>query len=278
MSRVNLNEILPGFQSRQLGKRIVVALPEYLDALAAADPAALPEACQGRGTVRRLELPAGPKLLVRQYQRGGLLRAVNRTRYLGPGRAIDEIRVCHEAARREVPVARAVGAILERRPPFWLCWLASEEIEEAVDLGDYLRWLPAAPTREILAEKRAIIDALASAIRTMHDACLYHADLQAKNILVRRATAGVEVFFVDLDKSVIGRPLSEARRADNLRRLNRSVLKMRLMPPPIDDDDRRRFLATYRAGLSIFGDNVEAFLRSCRRHAARHSIAWRIFR
>ena len=276
---MNLTNILPdGLQLRETGGRTVIALPEYMAALAECEPASLPEAGQGRAAIRRLELPSGRKLLVRQYRRGGVLRAVNSSRYLSPRRALDEILVCREAAARGVPVAAPAGAIIQRQPPFWLCWLVTEEIEETVDLGGYLRWLPAAPTREVLAEKREIIDALGSAIRAMHDAGLYHADLQARNILIRRSPAGVEVFFVDLDKSTIAASLTESQRADNLRRLNRSILKMRLNPEPVDDDDRRRFLAAYRAGQPIFGDSVDDFLKTCRRHAAIHSIAWRVFK
>ena len=276
---VNLTNILPdGLHLREMGNRAIIALPEYLAALAECEPASLPEAGRGRAAIRRLELPSGRKLLVRQYHRGGLLRAINNSRYFSPRRAIDEIRVCREAAARGVPVAVPAGAIIERQPPFWLCWLVTEEIEEAVDLGEYLRWLPPAPTREILAEKRDIIDTLGSAVRAMHDAGLYHADLQARNVLIRRSPAGVEVFFVDLDKSTIAAPLTDSQRADNLRRLNRSILKMRLTPQAVDDDDRRRFLAAYRAGRPIFGDNIEDFLKTCRRHAAIHSIAWRIFK
>ena len=276
---VNLTNTLPdGLRLREMGNRAIIALPEYMDVLAACEPAGLPEAGRGRAAIRRLELPSGRKLLVRQYHRGGVLRAINNSRYLSPRRAIDEIRVCREAAARGVPVAVAAGAIVERQPPFWLCWLVTEEIEEAVDLGEYLRWLPAAPTREILAEKRDIIDVLGAAIRAMHDAGLCHADLQARNVLIRRSPARIEVFFVDLDKSTITGSLGESRRADNLRRLNRSILKMRLSPPPIDDDDRRRFLAAYRGGRPIFGDDVDGFLKTCRRHAAIHSIAWRIFK
>jgi len=276
---VNLTQHLPsGFQARKKGSVTVIALPEYLDLLADADISQLPQAGHGRGAVRRLALPAGGGLLVRQYRRGGVLRAVNREKYLSPRRPLDEIRISREAAARGVPVARAVGAIVRARPPFWLCSLATEEIEDALDLGEYICWLPAAPPREILVEKRQIIHATAKAIRKMHDAGLYHADLQVKNILIRRSTRGVEVFFVDLDKSTINGSLPQRLRARNLRRLNRSIMKMQRALPAIDDDDRRRFLAAYRSGDCIFGEDISAFLKSCRRHTALHSLAWRVFK
>ena len=87
-------KIPDGFDHHRTGKRIIVALPDCAEALTGVDPASLPEAGQGRGTIRRLELPGGGRLLLRQYQRGGALRAINKYRYLSPRRALDEIRTC----------------------------------------------------------------------------------------------------------------------------------------------------------------------------------------
>lgn len=276
---MNLAQHLPSeFKTRTSDGITVAALPEYLDLLATADIPELPQAGHGRAAVRRLALPSGVNLLIRQYRRGGILRVVNKEKYLSPRRPLDEIRISCEAAARGVPVANVVGAIFEARPPFWLCSLATEEIEDALDLGEYICWLPATPPREILVEKRQIIDATAGAIRKMHDAGLYHADLQVKNILVRRSTTGVEILFVDLDKSTINDSVPERLRARNLRRLNRSIMKMQRALPPIDDDDRRRFLRAYRSGDSIFGDDVSTLLKSCRRSVALHSLSWRVFK
>ena len=255
-----------------------MARADYLDLLAGTNTRELPVAGHGRGAVTRLAAPNGKSLLIRQYRRGGVLRYINKEKYLGPRRPLDEMRICREAAARGVPVAEVVGAIVEARGPFRLCSLVTEEIEDTIDLGEYICWLPAAPPREILAEKRNIIEATARAVRKMHDAGLYHADLQAKNILVRRTTKGVEVFFIDLDKSVIKEKLPERLRARNLRRLNRSIIKIQSALPPIDDADRRRFLKAYRAGDRIFGDVASPLLRSCRVQVALHRLSWRIFK
>jgi len=271
-----LTSLIPdGFQARRTGRRFVAALPKYLQALADAEFSELPEAGQGRGSLHGLQTPEGA-LLIRQCRRGGLLRLLNKDRYLSPRRPFDEIRLTVEAGERGVLVARPAGAVVEHRPPFWLCWLATEEIEEAIDLGDYLRWLPATPTREVSAEKRDIIDAAGKAVRSMHDASLWHADLQVKNILLRRSPAGVQVFIIDLDKSrILPNGLSQDLRAANLRRLNRSVVKTR--PDAIDDMERQRFLAAYRSGDAFFGSDTTELLKSCRRHAARHSLWWKLF-
>jgi len=277
---VKLPERLPaGFQAEQSGGRTVVALPEYLAVLSAAEIDDLPHAGHGRSPLRRLALPDDSALLIRRYHRGGILRAFNRDRYIGPKRALREIELCREAAQRGVPVAPAVGAIIEESG-LLTCRisLVTQELEEAIDLGEYINWLPAAPPREVLIEKRRIIEAVGRAVRTMHDAGLNHADLQVKNILVRQTRGDVEVRFIDLDRSTITTSLPERLRAKNLRRLNRSVMKMQIDPPPIDDDDRRLFLQAYRAGEPIFGADIAWLLRSCRRHAILHSITWRLFR
>lgn len=275
---VNLAQHLPaGFELRQNGNKSIVALPEYIDRLAAADISRLPEAGRGRGAIRRLPMPGGANLLIRECRRGGVLRFVNKTRHLSPYRALREIRIGEEAAQRGVPVVRAVAAIIRAGRPFWTCSLVTEEIEETIDLAEYVCWLPATPPREILKEKRDIIDAVGRAVRKMHDAGLYHADLQAGNILVRRSTTGVDVFFVDLDKSFIRPRLPDRLRAHNLRRLNRSIMKMQRALPPMDDDDRRRFLKAYRSAGPIFGEDVSSLLKSCRRSVVLHSLGWRVF-
>ena len=267
-----------GYEAEQADDRTVVALPEYIEPLVAADMENLPAVRHGRSPLRRLALPGKPALLIRRYNRGGLLRAINRDRYSSPARVLNEIRVCREAVSRGVPVAPAVGAIIEKIGKFYRLSLVTCEIEDAIDLGEYINWLPAAPPREVLMEKRGIIEAVGRAVRQMHDAGLYHADLQLKNILVRLSNEGVDVHFIDLDRSVIDGGLSERLRADNLRRLNRSVMKMQIQPSPIDDDDRRLFLRAYRGGKPIFGADVSWLLKSCRRHTFIHSITWRLFR
>jgi len=262
---------------RQNGSRTIVALPEYIERLAAESISKLPEAGRGRAAIRRLPMPGGADLLIREYRRGGVLRFVNKNKHLTPRRAMAEIRIGQDAAQRGIPVARAVAAIIEAKRLLWTCSLVTEEIQDAIDLAEYVCWLPATPPREILSEKRDIIDAVAKAIRKMHDAGLYHADLQARNILIRRTTTGVDVFLIDLDKSFIRADLPERLRAQNIRRLNRSIMKMQRALPPIDDDDRRRFLKAYRSGDPIFGEDVSSILKSCRRNVAMHSLSWRVF-
>jgi len=271
----DLKNIPDEYIVRQNGPRTIIALPEYFDFLSSADPASLPEAAAGRTSVKRLCTPSG-NLLLRQYRRGGLLAGLNKSSYLTASRPVREIIVSCEAAARGLPVPRAAGAIIYSKHPFRQALLATQEITGARDLHEYAIKSTGGNIRQ------PVIEALARAVRKMHDAGLFHADLQLKNILVRQTSENVEIFFIDLDKSVIRDSLPERLRSANLRRLNRSAVKIQQAQPHpqvafIDDTVRRSFLRAYSGGDTIFGSDIDAFLRSCRRHAAIHAIGWRIF-
>jgi len=274
----NVKSIPDEYTVRRNGPRTIIALPEYIDLLSNADLPCLPEAATGRGSVKRLCTPSG-NLLLRRYRRGGLLAGFNKDSYLTPSRAIREINVSRQAAARKVPVPLVAGAIIDSKPPFRQLLLATQEIADAIDLHQYAVRLARGTDANA---QPAVVEATARAVRKMHDAGLFHADLQLKNILVRHTSENIEVFFIDLDKSAIRNSLPERLRAANLRRLNRSAVKIQqahALPEGsiIDDTVRRLFLRTYSGTGAIFGSDIDTFIRSCRRNAAIHAIGWRIF-
>lgn len=158
----------------------------------------------------------GRDLVLRHYRRGGLLGPWLGDRYLWFGlartRAFREWHLLAELHRHGLPVPRPVAACVRR---FGLCYRADLMTERLPDV-------------ESLAQRLAE-DALPPArwndigrgLRRFHDAGVYHADLNAHNVLLGRET----LYLVDFDR---GRLRAGGRwtRA-NLARLKRSLDKLK---------------------------------------------------
>jgi len=230
----------------------------------------------GRGGVQLVPFGEG-RLVVRHCRRGGLIGRLLGDLYLGRGRALREWRVS-DAAAKGVLTPRIV-ALVQRRAfgPLFRADVVSVEVEDAIAGGDYLGWFPAAANREVLREKRQIIEAVAAAVRRMHDAGLYHGDLNASNLLLRRAGGKLEVHILDLDRSRMMRRVGPRRRRHELMRLNRSLMKMRLDPCPIDDEDRLHFLHAYTGGDdAVLEYPPRRMIRSCARTLGLHRWLWQL--
>jgi len=226
----------------------------------------------GRGAV--FLVPFGEeRLVVRHCRRGGLFGGLLGDVYLGRGRALTELRISDEAAARGILTPEIV-AVVQRRAfgPMFRSDIISLEIPEAITVGEYLAWYPATTTREVLREKRQVIEAAAVAVRRMHDAGFIHGDLNVNNLMLRRRTGEVEVSVIDLDGSrLLGRATPSQRRRE-LMRLARSLMKMRLNPCPVDDEDRLRFLRRY--GEELLEMSPRDMLKACARQVAVHRVFW----
>jgi 3-deoxy-D-manno-octulosonic acid kinase len=88
-------------------------------------------------------------------------------------------------------------------------------------LWEWLQQRPELPARA------TVFAAVAQAIRHMHDAGIFHADLNLTNLLVRTDTTSPDVRIIDFDRGrVYPQPLSHSQREKNLRRLRRSWRKL----------------------------------------------------
>jgi len=177
----------------------------------------------GRGPRAVVPLPGEPRLLVKQYLRGGVPARWNRERYASPRRFLRELEVGQLARAAGLPVGEALGVVLVPARPGWRAWGMARFIEEAPDLASRL-------TRERDARVReAIWRAALDAVSRWHDAGLDHPDLNLGNLLVRPREngAGWDIFLVDLDRARwLGVPLAAHRRARAHARLERSLRKI----------------------------------------------------
>jgi tRNA A-37 threonylcarbamoyl transferase component Bud32 len=73
--------------------------------------------------------------------------------------------------------------------------LVTREVAGAKDLRQFVK--EGSLYRNGVPGARALLDALAVATRTLHDAGFHHRDLKPRNILVREGASGPELFFFD---------------------------------------------------------------------------------
>ncbi len=194
------------------------------------------DAAPGRGTTVFVQGDKSAYAL-RHYQRGGLPARFSRDHYIWQGlersRAWQEWRLLAELHGRGLPVPSPVAARVIHRG---LTYQA-----DIVTVG-----LDARPLAELLGEKRlssAWLQGIGEGIRRFHNEGVYHADLNARNILLNDAG---EVYLIDFDRGELRKPAQRWRLA-NLERLKRSLDKFRRSERhfAFDDEDWKAILRGY---------------------------------
>lgn len=164
--------------------------------------------------------------VVRDYWHGGMFGKLLRDIFWQGVRPIQELVICESASQKGIPTIEIVAIIKNRfLGPFYKSKLISREIKNSIDLMELLLRYD---KNTFYARKRAIISKVAHAIKEMHDAGIYHADLNLKNILLQ--TVGRDEFvayIIDLDKSKQCNELKPRSRIKNLMRLDRSLEKFK---------------------------------------------------
>jgi 3-deoxy-D-manno-octulosonic acid kinase len=185
----------------------------------------------GRGGTHRIVLRGGKVVYVRKYLRGGWMRHLSRDHYLiRPPRPIREL-IATETARAagcRVPIVHAVA--VEERGLFYRGWIVTSAIDDA---RAYIDAFVAADEQT----RAALLSAAGSAIRDLHDAGVYHPDLNGHNLLVGEAG---EVFVIDFDRATLAAPESHRLGEKGRDRLWRSLVKlMAAQGGTLADTDRR---------------------------------------
>ncbi|CAM5567563.1 3-deoxy-D-manno-octulosonic acid kinase OS=Rhodanobacter lindaniclasticus OX=75310 GN=kdkA PE=3 SV=1 [Rhodanobacter lindaniclasticus] len=169
----------------------------------------------GRGGVAVIDSPVG-ECVLRHYRRGGLVQALLGDRYLWLGaersRPFREFRLLAEIARLGLPGPRVVAARYRRRGLLYRADLITHRIAGARTLADCLA------SGDLDRERAADVGAM---IGRFHQAGIWHADLNAHNVLL--SPEGLHL--IDFDRGRQRAPAPGWRRA-NLQRLRRSLLKL----------------------------------------------------
>ena len=202
----------------------------------------------GRGPAYRVRLADGQGVIVRICRRGGALARVIRETYVGlRPRPLRELALTAEVRRRGVAAAEVLAARVRGRLVYRGA-VVTAEVPGAATLLDALRHVPDAAGRVRLAASAG------RAIAVLHEAGVFHADLNLTNILVHPGASGVDIALVDFDRARLGPPpLPVAARRQNLRRLARSLAKHDPRGELAGRDERRAFAMAYGAGEGACG-------------------------
>jgi 3-deoxy-D-manno-octulosonic acid kinase len=159
------------------------------------------------------------EFVLKHYHRGGKMAVLLQDKYVGvdcnKSRSFREWRLLQHMRSIDLPVPAPVAASCSRSGPFYRADLITMRISNVVTLADYLL--------ENECDD-AIWAAIGTCLRRFHDADIYHADLNARNILIDIENR--DVHLIDFDKGSI-RYLGKSWKAANLSRLQRSLLKFK---------------------------------------------------
>lgn len=170
----------------------------------------------GRGSAWFIDAPFGPVVL-RQYLRGGWAAKLSRAAYffstVERSRPFQEFNVLASLHELGLPVPRPLAALCEHYGIISSGALITARIEGAQTLADLL------PGDDLSAE---LWPDVGKCIRHFHQAGVWHADLNARNILL---DAQSRVFLIDFDRArfTSGKAVNGE---NNLARLHRSLVKL----------------------------------------------------
>ena len=169
----------------------------------------------GRGSAWFIEAPYGPVVL-RHYLRGGWAAKVSRQAYFFTGvsrsRPFREYHLLDALYAEGLPVPRPVAALCQHHGVISTGAIMMARIVSATTLADVLMG-------------DSVVDGIwtsvGKCIRRFHDAGVWHADLNARNILL---DDDFQVFLIDFDRARF-RPGKPVDGEGNLNRLKRSLVK-----------------------------------------------------
>lgn len=216
------------------------------------------------GRVRHFSYaPSGrDRVLVRRLVRGGVIARLLGDLYWGTARPFRELAAVVKARQAGLNVPDVVAVRAERVwGPFYRFTMVVREIEGARDLMSVADDL--GPAR-----RHAAVREVATAVRRMHEAGLYHGDLNIKNILIGAAGDPATVYLIDLDRARMRDVRDPGLDFANLARLNRSVEKW--LGGRVTKTDKLRFLLRYLGGRA----EVRRVSRRCGAGLWVHRLWW----
>ena len=157
-------------------------------------------------------------MVLKHYYRGGAVAALLNDRYFGFNientRSFREWRLLKKMRSFNLPVPDAVAAHVKKGLFYYQADLITRKLENTKTLSDTLN------DGSVSSEQWG---AVGICIKLFHQKNIYHADLNARNILLNKEG---EVYLIDFDNSYI-RSGSESWKMSNLARLKRSLLKFK---------------------------------------------------
>jgi tRNA A-37 threonylcarbamoyl transferase component Bud32 len=179
------------------------------------------------------------QLVLKHYHRGGMVAAIMGDRYLGyvpeKTRSFREWCLLKTLQRFELPAPVPVLASFSKAGPFsYRADLITVAIQNSMPLADFL-------FTQTLPDERW--QQLGQVLARFHEKSVYHADLNARNILLDAN----QFYLIDFDKGRV-RLLSEGWKQLNLVRLQRSLNKFKAAYPGMhySQENWQQLLAGYK--------------------------------
>jgi tRNA A-37 threonylcarbamoyl transferase component Bud32 len=242
----------------------------------------------GRGNYVSIPLKENSteRFIIKDYKHGGLFGRLFGSVFCNRNRPLNDIYLHEIASQKGVPTAEVI-AVTKKRVwgLFYRANFISKEISGAVDIAQFLKESSFEDTQRF---KKSVIRALVKLIRCMHDAGIYHADLQVKNILIKEnPTREFHAYVIDLDKSIILNHLAIHQRIKNLLRLDRSVEKLHWLSGMgyvslnqnmglISKIDRVRFFKYYMIYDNALDKDWKKYVRKYQSHHSFRKLWWRV--
>lgn len=179
----------------------------------------------------------GQDWALRHFYRGGIIAPVLKDRYLGLNvektRSWKEWHLLHVLFNQSLPVPRPVAARVVMHLGQYQADLITVTIPNSRSLEDCLRQR---------ALSKELWSSIGSCLRKFHDLGVYHADLNAKNILL---DGEEKMYLIDFDQCKISS--STWWKKTNLKRLHRSLQKNKARHAPFyfGQDDWANLLHGY---------------------------------
>jgi tRNA A-37 threonylcarbamoyl transferase component Bud32 len=266
---------LSGYRFRQEKRRALLIREGYEDILLHEDfvnPAKLwektphPGHLTGRGEVLLVK-GKQMEVAVRKYRHGGLLRSLTGDLFFFGARPFMEVAVTKEVKSAGVPTLEILAAIMEQGWGGWYRgYLITKYLPSATDFISYLDREPEGKRRVASIEKAG------KAVKKIHQAGIYHADLHLKNCLFEEK--GSKVYLIDFDKSKVFSHLKPSRRMKNLKRLDRSAEKLTRHGLPLTKRDKKTFCHAYASGDKEIRPYLKNYLKKYRRYQLLYRWGW----
>ncbi len=174
----------------------------------------------GRGSAWFINTASGPVVL-RHYLRGGWVAKISRQSYffttVSRSRPFREYHLLATLFGEGLPVPRPVAALCEHHGMTSTGAIMTARIASAQTLADVLPGHNGIPVPD-----EGLWSRIGTCIRRFHDAGVWHADLNARNILL---DADLRVFLIDFDRARFT-PGKVVNGEGNLKRLKRSLAKL----------------------------------------------------
>jgi len=174
----------------------------------------------GRGSAWFIKAPFG-SVVLREFLRGGWVAKLSRQSYffttVARSRPFREYHLLATLYEQGLPVPRPVAALCKHHGIISTGALMTQRIASVQTLADLLPG-----NHDGVDSQAGLWENIGKSIRRFHDAGVWHADLNARNILL---DDGLQVYLIDFDRARFT-PGEAVNGEGNLNRLKRSLNKL----------------------------------------------------